>query len=326
MSIIFHPDFDIPFQDFGIGIPIVDDRSVRVFEELQKENSQLKIFDLDEITPLSHEDLLLAHNQSFVEDLFGAELDGQLKKTYELIDQQGNPHRYFPEKAKRQLHEIFPLVLLQAGGTYTCLLQALAHQNCFYLSGGMHHAMSFGGRGFCLVNDIVIALRKARSNNLIDKGWVIDIDAHKGDGTAELLKDDENFKTLSIHMAKGWPLDNVKKDDPCFIPSDIDIPMGAGEEDQYCQRLLEGLEELEKSSCPEVAIVVAGADPYEKDQLPSSSRLKLTKEQMLERDLIVHDFLKDRNIAQLWLLAGGYGPYSWEIYHQFLVSATGFMG
>ena len=85
-----------------------------------------------------------------------------------------------------------------------------------------------------LLNDIVIAIRKLQAENRIKTAWVIDIDAHKGDGTAALTADDPSIVTLSIHMGRGWPLDGPSHDaagriNPSFIPSDIDIPVFAGE-------------------------------------------------------------------------------------------------
>jgi acetoin utilization deacetylase AcuC-like enzyme len=69
---------------------------------------------------------------------------------------------------------------------------------------------------------------------------------------------------------------------------------------------------------PDLAIIVQGSDPYEKDELPSASLLKLSKEEMLERDIFLYQFLKDKNIPQAYLMSGGYGQYAYEIYCQFL--------
>jgi len=85
------------------------------------------------------------------------------------------------------------------------------------------------------VNDLVIALRRLQFENRIRSAWVIDVDAHKGDGTAAITAGDQSIVTLSIHMARGWPLDQPERDtdgrlNPSFIPSTIDILMEAGEE------------------------------------------------------------------------------------------------
>jgi len=147
----------------------------------------------------------------------------------------------------------------------------------------------------------------------------VDVDAHKGDGTAELTIDDQQIRTLSLHMAQSWPLNMGTSVDPWFIPSSIDIPINPNAEDQYLNLLEKALAQMQMNfGLPDVVIVVNGADPFEADELESTRDLKLTKEQMLKRDLIIYQFFKDRNIPQSYLMAGGYGNRSWEIYAQFL--------
>jgi acetoin utilization deacetylase AcuC-like enzyme len=97
----------------------------------------------------------------------------------------------------------------------------------------MHHAQKEHGAGFCMVNDLVIALRRLQSEGRIRTAWVIDVDAHKGDGTAAITAEDDSIATLSIHMARGWPLDQPEYDaagrfNPSFVPSTIDIPIEPG--------------------------------------------------------------------------------------------------
>jgi acetoin utilization deacetylase AcuC-like enzyme len=152
---------------------------------------------------------------------------------------------------------------------------------------------------------------------------VVDTDAHKGDGTAALTRDDDSIITLSIHMAHGWPLDGEIFDkqsrfNPSFTPSNIDIPIARGEDQLYIPRLREGLRQMDAFPKPDLAVVVYGADPFEKDELPSAADLKLSLEQMLQRDRLVYEFLKARGIPQAFLMAGGYGRSSWQVYARFL--------
>lgn len=186
----------------------------------------------------------------------------------------------------------------------------------------MHHAKLDYGEGFCVVNDLVISIRKLQAEKKIGTVWIIDVDAHKGDGTASLTKDDESIFTLSIHMAKSWPLDGQEfingKPNPSFIPSDMDIPVEEGEDGLYVQKLREGLEKLKTFKKPDIALVVDGSDPFEEDELPSTKGLKLSLEQMKERDISVYNFLKSQNIPGAYVMAGGYGENSWKVYAQFL--------
>jgi acetoin utilization deacetylase AcuC-like enzyme len=240
-----------------------------------------------------------------------------------LIDANGRYHRYNPANASQPLVELFDRILLKVAATVQCCRVALNRGFCFSFGGGHHHAQFEYGAGFCLLNDIVIALRKLQAEDSIRTAWVIDLDAHKGDGTAALTREDDSVTTLSIHMAHGWPLDGEPYDsdgnlNPSFTASDIDIAVEAGQDDMYVIRLQQGLLTLEKQPLPDLAIVVSGVDPYEKDELPSADALKLSLGQMKERDLLVYNYLKERHVPRAYLMAGGYGKKSWEVYTQFL--------
>jgi len=325
--ILYEEKSNIGLIDFGIEIPVVASRSAKTFEFLKSHEllgskiDQWHIATIDE--QISKEDLLRVHSAAYVDKLFSAGLEQEIIKTFELIDDQGNYYRYNPANATLPLIRLFERILKMVASTTTCCRLALEKNFCFALAGGMHHAQFDYGKGFCMLNDIVIAIRKLQAENRAKAVWVIDMDAHKGDGTAALTRGDDTIATLSIHMGQGWPLDEKKVDDagnlnPSFIDSDIDIPMARGEDHLYVARLQEGLYELEKFPQPDLAVVVAGADPFEKDELPSTSDLKLSLAQMMQRDQLVYRFLKERGIPAAFLMAGGYGESSWQVYAQFL--------
>jgi acetoin utilization deacetylase AcuC-like enzyme len=257
-----------------------------------------------------------------VSRLFSNQLEDELLSIYELIDADGRYHRYRPQAARLPLPRLFERILERAAGTVECCRLALENGFCFVFGGGMHHAHSGYGSGFCPVNDIVIAVRKLQAEQRIRRAWIIDIDAHKGDGTADLTQGDPSIQTLSIHMASGWPLDGDPADSDgttsgAFVRSDIDIPIEAGQEGRYLAELRQGLHAL-ASSPTDLAIVVSGADPYVHDALPSTRPLRLTLSQMASRDRWVYRFLMDRRVPAAYLMAGGYGERSWEVYAQFL--------
>lgn len=320
--IFYNPRIEHKFLDYGILIPIKGDRSTRVFEALKKDYpSLLKETSLDDFVLFSKEDLKLAHNSDFVERLFGSEeeIQKEIFKAYELYDEKtGEFFRYDPKIQKHSFSHLRDVILRQGSMTFRSTEEAIKTGFSFHLGGGMHHAMSFGGRGFCLYNDLVVTLKKLKQEKKIKEAWIIDIDVHKGDGAAELLVNDPWIKTFSIHMKHGWPLNEGKETDPWFIPSTVDVPVDINEEHLYLQKLEEGLTRLSKLSTPDVVIVVDGADPFEFDELPSSALIKLSKEDMLKRDLMVYRFLKERDIPQSYVMAGGYGERSWEIWYQFL--------
>jgi acetoin utilization deacetylase AcuC-like enzyme len=360
------------FQDYGIMLPISSSRAERVLDHLEGHfeggtrghsmpypgpvfNTASALFYLSgKNTGITRKDLETVHSQEFIAALFGdndpvpaAEGGGlsglakALLAAYELIDSDGKPHRYEPDRAVKPLSSLFQTVLAQVGGTYLACRLALdpGPGFCYYLGGGMHHARYDSGSGFCLLNDIAVAVRKLQTEGRAGLVWIIDLDVHKGDGTAELI----HFArwrgelappsaaampgtmppcvlTLSVHMARGWPLDaeSLAAASPGrapLVPSDVDIGIETGEEEEYLRLLKEGivrLEQLSGGNSPDIVLVVDGADVYEHDGLPSSGLLKLSLEQCLARDNFVYRYLIDRNIRSAWIQAGGYGDRAWE--------------
>lgn len=325
--ILYDPALTVEMFKYGIQIPVLDSRASKTFEHLKSHERLARCLNrwhIDKLTEsLSAGDLERVHSAEYVRRLFSSELETELVRTYELIDENGNYHRYDPKQAALPLTQMRDWILAKAAGTYQAGRIAIEEGFCFYFAGGMHHAQYDYGSGFCLINDIVVAVRRLQAEGRIRQAWVIDVDAHKGDGTAALTAGDDSITTLSIHMARGWPLDQPQVDaksrpNPSFTPSDIDIPIGANENQHYNPRLKDGLERLFTFATPDLAIVVCGSDPYEADELPSTRGLALTLEQLLERDRMVYSFLKAANIPAAFLMAGGYGENSWRVYAQFL--------
>src|SRR5690606_1391101 len=153
-------------------------------------------------------------------------------------------------------------VLNQCRGSVQAAKQAMETGFAFFLGGGMHHAMSFAGRGFCLLNDVVLAARVAQHAYGAKKVLIIDVDAHKGDGTAQITQHDSSITTISLHMEKGWPLDGSLGDGPWLIPSDFDIGFNVGEEGLYLRKLEQILNEIDLKSF-DLALVVLGSDAWE---------------------------------------------------------------
>jgi len=316
--IIYSPESIPNLLDFGIEIPLNADRSQKVFENFRGHPEKILI---PKLLPIDKNEMLLAHNKDFSENLFNENADREIIKCYELMDEKGNFNRYNPNIQKYPFKDLVNKILLQAAGSKYSMEVALKTGFSFFLGGGLHHAMTFGGRGFCLVNDIVIGIRSLQKNKKIKTAWVIDVDAHKGCGTAEITQADDSIKTLSIHMGSGWPLEGPKNNQngdlyPWFIPSDLDIPIEEGEESLYLTKLKEGLLKLEGP--PDLAVIVCGSDPFEKDELASTAKLKLNLSQLLERDLLIYKFFKKLGVPQCYLMSGGYGSESHKVYSQFL--------
>lgn len=328
--IVFNETTTPDLLQYGIEIPVLADRKRLTFQSLlrvpQFENSRAKWHLSWPRKAILVEDALRVHAPQFIEEVFGESPERCIQSTYELYDRFGKPNRYSPHEAKKSLKDLRDDLLVQCYGTYVTAEAALSRGFAYYLGGGLHHAHFDHGSGFCLLNDIVVAIRKLQSEGKVTKAWVIDVDAHKGDGTAALTQNDDSIATLSIHMARGWPLDAqpllaTGEPNPAFVPSTIDLPIEVGQEACYLNELKRGLKELEaKAKKPDIVIVVNGSDPFEEDILASASLLKLSLSQMFERDRLVYEFLKERNIPQAYVMAGGYGPSVWKVHAQFIHS------
>jgi acetoin utilization deacetylase AcuC-like enzyme len=327
-KIIYDAGIKSGLMEYGIEIPVSDTKAKRAFGHLASHpviGRYVKKWHIRKIRErISKRDLLRVHSKEYVGNLFGSGLESEIVRAYELIDEKGNWHRYDPTKARLPLSDLFKnRALRRVAGTYACAKTALDTGFCFFFGGGSHHAKRDYGEGFCVINDIVVALRRLQAEKRIFQAWVIDVDAHKGDGTSCLTFGDDSITTLSIHMEHGWPLDKLELDkngvpEPSFTPSDIDIGIPEGGDNFYVQRLEEGLRTLGSMSKPDLALVVLGSDPYEKDELPSTAGLRLSLEQLKERDIAIYEFCKARNIPQAHVMAGGYGESSWIVYAQFL--------
>jgi len=183
-----------------------------------------------------------------------------------------------------------------SGGTLGACLAALEEGFAANLAGGTHHAFSDRGEGYCVFNDSAIAARAVQAAGLADRVVVIDTDVHQGNGTAAILHRDPTVFTFSIHGAKNFPFNKEE--------SDLDTPLPDGADDTAFLHALEtGLETALDAAGAELAIYLAGADPFEGDRL---GRLCVTKSGLAERDRIVLKTCKERGIPVAVTMAGGY--------------------
>jgi acetoin utilization deacetylase AcuC-like enzyme len=183
-----------------------------------------------------------------------------------------------------------------SGGTLGACLAALEEGFAANLAGGTHHAFSNRGEGYCVFNDSAIAARAVQATGAAARVVVIDTDVHQGNGTAEILRGDPSVFTFSIHGAKNFPFHKEE--------SDLDAPLPDGADDTEFLTVLErGLEAALEAADADLAIYLAGADPFEDDRL---GRLSVTKAGLAERDRMVLKACRDRGIPVAVTMAGGY--------------------
>jgi acetoin utilization deacetylase AcuC-like enzyme len=183
-------------------------------------------------------------------------------------------------------------------GTVHAARDALARGVGMNLGGGTHHAAFAQGRGYCLFNDVVVAIAALRAEAGLGRVLVVDCDVHQGDGTAELLAGDPRSFTLSLHGGANYPFHRATSD------LDVDLRTGTGD-DEYLEALEDALATAVPTAHPDLVFFLAGADPWAGDRL---GRLALTKAGLRARDALVLDTAERAGAPVCVVLAGGYAP------------------
>ena len=147
-----------------------------------------------------------------------------------------------------------------------------------------------------MLNDFAIGIRRLQKDKVIERAMTVDCDVHQGNGTAAIFAGDQSVYTLSIHQVNNYPYPKP--------PSTLDIDLRDGVEDaEYLQELEKGLEHALTGFQPDLIYYVAGADPYQSDQLGG---LRLSLEGLERRDRLVFETAGARKIPVAVTLAGGY--------------------
>lgn len=187
---------------------------------------------------------------------------------------------------------------LAVQGTINAGIMALQDGISGNLAGGTHHAMPDYGEGFCVYNDVAVAIRVLKQAKWVNRVLVIDCDVHQGNGTAKIFENDAEVFTFSIHGEKNYPF--IKP------PSDLDIGLPDGTGDlEYLDTLANALERVFSSFNPDIVYYLAGIDPLKTDHF---GRLSLTKKGLEERDRFVIETVTQKEIPMVLLLSGGYAP------------------
>ena len=236
--------------------------------------------ELREPRAVTDEEILRAHAPGYLERVASGEL------TKKEVRRIGFPwSKRMVERSRRA-----------SGGTVGACLAALEEGFAVNLAGGTHHAFSDKGEGYCVFNDSAIASRAVQAAGLAQRVVVIDTDVHQGNGTAEILRGDTTVFTFSIHGAKNFPFHKEE--------SDLDAPLPDGADDtEFLTALERGLEKALEDANADLAIYLAGADPFEGDRL---GRLSVTKSGLAERDRMVLESCGERGIPVAVTMAGGY--------------------
>jgi acetoin utilization deacetylase AcuC-like enzyme len=258
--------------------------------------------------PASNQDVMLVHTPQYVHKLRTGTLSAREELEMEVP--------YSPELVRA--------FWLSAGGSILAADHALKDRVAINVGGGFHHAFPDHGEGFCMINDIAIAIRRMQRDNKITRAMTVDCDVHQGNGTAVIfagagipsgpLPSRAGFELVSpeparVHKAHASDVFTIslhqENNYPAWKPPssiDVDLPDEIGDDDYLHwldNALSSGLRQFE----PDLISYVAGADPYREDQLGG---LSLTIEGLKRRDELVFQVAKARDIPVMVTFAGGY--------------------
>ena len=245
-------------------------------QALEKEG----LFRVQQASPASAETVCVAHDPAYVSRFASGTLDRSEMRRIGLPWSQDLVQRAFAS----------------VGGTLSASRQALEHGWGATLGGGTHHAFRAEGAGFCVFNDVAVAIHFLRNSGLVRRAAVVDLDVHQGDGTAEIFQNDPGVFTLSIHCQSNFPFRKKQ--------SSLDAALPDGLEDDEYLRHLDDVLPAAFAFKPDIVFYQSGVDPLVTDLL---GRLSLTYRGLIERDRRV--FLAARRAGVPLVLTSG-GGYS----------------
>ncbi len=229
----------------------------------------------------AHTDLLRVHTAEYLSGVEHGTLDAAHQRRIGLPWSEA-----FVERAFRVVR-----------GTIEASEHAVANGIAMNLAGGTHHAFPDRGEGFCVFNDVAIAIRRLQHMRMISRACIVDLDVHQGNGTNAVFADDDSVYTFNMHGAKNFPFHKVSGS------RDIELADGTGDA-EYLDLLSSALPEVLRAARPDLVVYLAGADPHEGDRL---GRLLLTYDGLAQRDDLVLRTCREIGLPVCVTIAGGYG-------------------
>jgi len=275
LKLIYHDRYDL-----NLGAHVFPSQKYRLVYERLLQDAIASQEDFLKPARASDEDILRVHSQDYLYKL----KTGSLTRV-EVMRME------VPYSA-----ELIEACWLAAGGSILAARRALEDGFSANIGGGFHHAYPDHGEGFCVIHDVAVAIRKMQADGAIERAMVVDTDVHQGNGTAAIFGGDETVFTMSIHQEHNYPYPKP----PSTV--DVNLPDGMGDAD-YLAILEKYLHRSFEEFSPQLLFYVAGADPYQEDQLGG---LALTMEGLARRDALVLGYAQRNQVPLAVTLAGGY--------------------
>lgn len=187
---------------------------------------------------------------------------------------------------------------LAVQGTINAGLMALQDGISGNLAGGTHHAMPGHGEGFCVYNDVAVAVKVLRMSKWVNKVLIVDCDVHQGNGNAHFFDKNEDVFTFSMHGKKNYPF--IKPSSTFDIGLDDDTG-----DKEYLQILIDALDKIFRDFSPDIVFYLGGIDPLKTDHF---GRLSLTPDGLERRERVIINTFTQKSTPLVLLLSGGYAP------------------
>ena len=276
LPVVFHPDYTVPLPP-GHRFPIGKFGRIK---DVLLEDGVISPASLARPAPASREWLTLAHREAYVDAVLTLAFDRR------AVRRLGLPLSDALVRRGRAA----------VGGTVLTGRLALEHGLACNTAGGSHHAFADHGAGFCLFNDVAVAIRVLHAEGLIERALVVDLDVHQGDGTASIFRDEPEVFTFSLHCEANYPSAKETGD------LDIGVPPGTGD-GVYHSVLATHLPVLLADHRPDIVFYNAGVDPHAEDKL---GRLTLSDGGLARRDRTVIETCREADVPVACVVGGGY--------------------
>jgi acetoin utilization deacetylase AcuC-like enzyme len=264
---------------YDLGLPPEHRFPARKYRLLRESLTGDSRFTLHPAPLATRDQLVTAHHPAYVDAFLTGTLDNN------SIRRIGFP--WSPQLVQR--------TLASAGATLAATKAALEQGTSGVLAGGTHHAFHAEGSGFCVFNDIAIAITHLRQITQLTRFAVIDLDVHQGDGTAHIFANDPNVFTLSLHGRNNFPFRKQH--------STIDVALDDHATDAEYLEALDAVLPKAFAFDPQFVFYQSGVDPLKEDTL---GKLDLTMEGLAARDRRVFTSARRHGSPLVITIGGGY--------------------
>jgi len=252
----------------------------RQAKDMLLESRVLRPEEVIEVTPVNIHRLKGVHDKGYVDRIQSGLLD---RKEQVVLGLPVTP-------------QLFTRSATEVEATRQACHAALEEGVAVCLAGGTHHAFEAHGEGYCVFNDIAVAIRDLQMRRPGIKVMVVDTDAHQGNGTNELLDNDPRVFTYSIHVGNNYPTRKV--------PGSMDVEtVRYIEGEVYLSELFVTLAAALDTFEPDLVIWIAGADNHRNDRF--GQMLLSVKDLQRRDDVLLRAMIKNR-IPIAVLYGGGY--------------------